>query len=60
MVWRTFRFSATTTKVLVRATKVRLRYVDERPKILRRLREAASGRLDDLRAAMVEEYGGVV
>jgi acyl-CoA reductase-like NAD-dependent aldehyde dehydrogenase len=29
-------------------------------KILRRLHEAASARLDDLTAAMVEEYGGVV
>src|ERR1700685_4295668 len=33
---------------------------DERTKILRRLHEAASARLDDLTAAMVEEYGGVV
>jgi len=33
---------------------------EERAKILRRLHEAASGRLDDLTAAMVEEYGGVV
>jgi aldehyde dehydrogenase (NAD+) len=33
---------------------------DERSKILRRLHEAASARLDDLTAAMVEEYGGVV
>ncbi len=33
---------------------------DERVKILRRLHEAASARLDDLTAAMVEEYGGVV
>src|SRR6476659_592100 len=33
---------------------------DERAKILRRLHEAASARLDDLTAAMVEEYGGVV
>jgi aldehyde dehydrogenase (NAD+) len=32
----------------------------ERAKILRRLHEAASARLDDLTAAMVEEYGGVV
>src|SRR5260370_16272756 len=31
----------------------------ERAKILRRLHEAASARLDDLTAAMVEEYGGV-
>src|SRR5690349_13473402 len=34
--------------------------VDERARILRRLHEAASARLDDLTAAMVEEYGGVV
>src|SRR5580692_2921790 len=33
---------------------------EERAEILRRLHEAASARLDDLRAAMVEEYGGVV
>ena len=33
---------------------------DERAKILRRLHAAASARLDDLTAAMVEEYGGVV
>jgi aldehyde dehydrogenase (NAD+) len=33
---------------------------DERAKILRRLHEAASARLGDLTAAMVEEYGGVV
>jgi aldehyde dehydrogenase (NAD+) len=33
---------------------------DERAKILHRLHEAASARLDDLTAAMVEEYGGVV
>jgi aldehyde dehydrogenase (NAD+) len=33
---------------------------DERAKILRRLHDAASARLDDLTAAMVEEYGGVV
>ena len=33
---------------------------DDRAKILRRLHEAASARLDDLTAAMVEEYGGVV
>jgi len=32
----------------------------ERTKILRRLHEAASARLDDLTAAMVEEYGGIV
>jgi aldehyde dehydrogenase (NAD+) len=32
---------------------------EERVKILRRLHEAASARLDDLTAAMVEEYGGV-
>ncbi len=34
--------------------------VEERAKILRRLHEAASARLKDLTAAMVEEYGGVV
>src|SRR5579863_824991 len=33
---------------------------EERARILRRLHEAASARLDDLAAAMVEEYGGVV
>jgi aldehyde dehydrogenase (NAD+) len=33
---------------------------EERVAILRRLHEAATARLDDLTAAMVEEYGGVV
>jgi aldehyde dehydrogenase (NAD+) len=33
---------------------------EERTKILRRLYKAASARIDDLTAAMVEEYGGVV
>jgi aldehyde dehydrogenase (NAD+) len=33
---------------------------EERADILRRLHQAASARLDDLTAAMVEEYGGVV
>ena len=33
---------------------------DDRAAILRRLHEAASARIDDLTAAMVEEYGGVV
>src|SRR5690242_8631669 len=33
---------------------------EERAKILRRLHEAVSARADDLTAAMVEEYGGVV
>src|SRR5260370_36312527 len=33
---------------------------EERAWILRRLHEAASAHLDDLTAAMVEEYGGVV
>src|SRR6202011_3337492 len=33
---------------------------EERAKILRQLHEAASARIDDLTAAMVEEYGGVV
>jgi aldehyde dehydrogenase (NAD+) len=33
---------------------------DERAKILRRLHEAARARIQDLTAAMVEEYGGVV
>src|ERR1700747_3286554 len=33
---------------------------EERAEILRRLHEAASARLDDLTAAMVEEYGGGV
>ena len=32
----------------------------ERTKILRRLHKAASARVDDLTAAMVEEYGGVI
>jgi aldehyde dehydrogenase (NAD+) len=33
---------------------------DERAEILRRLHKAASARIDDLTAVMVEEYGGVV
>jgi aldehyde dehydrogenase (NAD+) len=33
---------------------------EERSKLLRRLHEATSARIDDLTAAMVEEYGGVV
>jgi len=33
---------------------------EERSKILRRLHKAATARLDELTAAMVEEYGGVV
>src|ERR1700679_3809318 len=33
---------------------------EERTKILRRMHETASARLDDLTAAMVDEYGGVV
>jgi len=33
---------------------------EERAKILRRLHDAASARIQDLTAAMVEEYGGVV
>src|SRR5262249_19092862 len=33
---------------------------EDRAKILLRLHQAASARLDDLPAAMVEEYGGVV
>lgn len=33
---------------------------EERSEILRRLHEATSARLEDLTAAMVEEYGGVV
>jgi aldehyde dehydrogenase (NAD+) len=33
---------------------------EERSKLLRRLHQAASARIDDLTAAMVEEYGGVV
>jgi aldehyde dehydrogenase (NAD+) len=33
---------------------------EERSKILRRLHDAASARINDLTAAMVEEYGGVV
>jgi aldehyde dehydrogenase (NAD+) len=33
---------------------------EERAKILRRLYQAASARVDDLTAVMVEEYGGVV
>jgi aldehyde dehydrogenase (NAD+) len=34
--------------------------LEERAEILQRLHRAASARLDDLTAAMVEEYGGVV
>ena len=34
--------------------------VEDRAAILRRMHQAASARLDDLTAAMVEEYGGVV
>src|ERR1700741_4860961 len=33
---------------------------EERAAILRRLHEAASARVDDLTAIMVEEYGGVI
>jgi acyl-CoA reductase-like NAD-dependent aldehyde dehydrogenase len=33
---------------------------EERAKILRRLHEAAAARINDLMAAMVEEYGGIV
>src|SRR5258706_16158245 len=33
---------------------------DERASTLRRLHQAVSARVDDLTAAMVEEYGGVV
>jgi aldehyde dehydrogenase (NAD+) len=33
---------------------------EERAKILRRVHEAASARIDDLTSAMVEEYGGVI
>ena len=33
---------------------------EERAAILRRLHEAASAQVDDLTAAMVEEYGGIV
>jgi aldehyde dehydrogenase (NAD+) len=33
---------------------------EERAEILRRLHRAASARIDDLTAAMVDEYGGVV
>src|SRR6201988_5286723 len=33
---------------------------EERASILRRLHQAASARIDDLTASMVEEYGGVV
>ncbi|HEV3060977.1 MAG TPA: aldehyde dehydrogenase family protein, partial [Vicinamibacterales bacterium] len=43
---RAFAFYGRTTK-------------EERSKILRRLHEAASARIDDLTAAMIEEYGGV-
>src|SRR5260221_14159645 len=32
---------------------------EERAKILRRLHETASARIDELTAAMIEEYGGV-
>jgi aldehyde dehydrogenase (NAD+) len=34
--------------------------IEERAKLLRRLHEVTSERIDDLTAAMVEEYGGVV
>lgn len=34
--------------------------MEERAKLLRRMREVTSERIDDLTAAMVEEYGGVV
>ena len=34
--------------------------IEERGKLLRRLHEVTSERIDDLTAAMVEEYGGVV
>jgi aldehyde dehydrogenase (NAD+) len=34
--------------------------LEERAEILRRLHSAATARMDDLTAAMVEEYGGVV
>ena len=34
--------------------------ISQRSKILRRLHEAASARIDDLTDAMVEEYGGVI
>jgi aldehyde dehydrogenase (NAD+) len=44
---RAFAFYGRTTK-------------EERLRILRRLHEAASARIDDLTVAMVEEYGGVV
>ena len=33
---------------------------EERIKILRRLHQAASARVDELTAAMVDEYGGVI
>src|SRR5882672_4402598 len=33
---------------------------EERAKVLRRLHEAATAHVDELTAAMVEEYGGVV
>src|SRR6202022_4674129 len=33
---------------------------EERAEILRRLHQSVSARIDDLTAAMVEEYGGVV
>src|ERR1044071_2517998 len=32
---------------------------EERAKLLRRLHETASARIDELTAAMIEEYGGV-
>jgi aldehyde dehydrogenase (NAD+) len=34
--------------------------IEERAALLRRLHEAASARIDDLTAAMIEEYGGVM
>jgi aldehyde dehydrogenase (NAD+) len=51
--WRAIAAAKTAFASFGRLTK------EERAKILRRLHEAASARIDDLTAAMIEEYGGV-
>jgi aldehyde dehydrogenase (NAD+) len=53
-----------TRRAIAAATRAFATYgrstTEERAKILRRLHDAASARVDELTAAMVEEYGGVV
>jgi len=53
-----------TRRAIAAATRAFATYghstTQERTQILRRLHEAAAARVDDLTAAMVEEYGGVV